>query len=454
MSVRKRRVRPKSGLGGACGVFLLAFTLSVHATDLLQTYQTAQASDPTFQAARHAFDAAEQKIPQARAGLLPSANLNGNDGRTHASTAFSGLSPVTRDINTWTWSLQLNQPVVHLENVYAYRESGYLVEQARAQFDQAKDDLILRVTQAYFNVLVAQEAVTAADAQVAAMQEQLAQTQHGYTAGTTAVTDVDESQSRLDLARFQAVSAVNDLDAKRTELQKITGEWPGTLAGFKPAKVIPQPTPDDPQAWIGQARHDNPAVLAHGAALKAADAEISRTRAGHLPTLDLTASYGGNYSSDNLTNPVDYSTLYKSWQAGLQLAIPIYAGGGTSAKVAEAIAKREQSAAELEAVQRQAATDARQAYEGIKNGLAQVNALESALRSGQSAVKGNVVGYRVGLRINSDVLNAQQQVYTTMHDLAKARYDTLFQGLKLKAAAGSLTEADVGTINALLAEGQ
>ncbi|MGO9443557.1 MAG: TolC family protein, partial [Thiobacillaceae bacterium] len=128
--------------------------------------------------------------------------------------------------------------------------------------------------------------------------------------------------------------------------------------------------------------------------------------------------------------------------------------GETSSKIDEAIAKHQQSAAELEVARRQAATDARQAFEGIKNGLAQVDALESALRSGQSAVKGNVVGYRVGLRINSDVLNAQQQVYTTLHDLAKARYDTLFQGLKLKAAAGSLSEADVGTINALLVEGR
>ncbi|MGA7180287.1 MAG: TolC family outer membrane protein [Thiobacillaceae bacterium] len=454
MSDGLRRVWPTLGREATWGLALLALSLPVQASDLLRIYQTAQANDPTFQAARHAFDAAAQKLPQARAGLLANASLNGNDGRTHASTEFSGVSPVTRDIRNWTWTLQLNQPVVHLENLYSYRESGYLVEQAQAQFEQARADLILRVAQAYFDVLVAQEAVTAADAQVSAMQEQLAQTQHGYTAGTSAVTDVDEAKSRFELARFQAVSAANELDAKRSELQKITGEWPGTLAGFQAAKVIPQPTPDDPQAWIGQAKNDNPAVHAQQAALKAAEAEISRSRSGHLPTLDLTASYGGNYSSDNLTNPVDYSTLYKSWQAGLQLAIPIYAGGATSSKVVEAMAKREQSAAELEAARRQAATDARQAFEGIKNGLAQVDALESALRSGQSAVKGNVVGYRVGLRINSDVLNAQQQVYTTLHDLAKARYDTLFQGLKLKAAAGNLSEADVGTINALLVDGK
>ena len=449
-----RRVWPKLGQAAARGIALLAPTLPAQADDLLQIYQWAQANDPTFQAARHAYDAAAQKLPQARAGLLPSASLNGNDGRTSASTVFSGLSPVTRDIRNWTWTLQLNQPVVHLENIYGYRESGFLVEAAQAQFEQASADLILRVAQAYFNVLIAQEAVAAADAQVSAMHEQLAQTQHGYKAGTSAVTDVDEAQSRFDLARFQAVSAANDLDAKRAELQKITGEWPGTLAAFKPAKVIPQPVPDDSQAWIGQAQNDNPAVHAQRAALKAAEAEISRTRSGHLPTLDMTASYGGNYSSDNLTSPMDYSTLYKSWQAGLQLAIPIYSGGETSSKIDEAIAKHQQSAAELEVARRQAATDARQAFEGIKNGLAQVDALESALRSGQSAVKGNVVGYRVGLRINSDVLNAQQQVYTTLHDLAKARYDTLFQGLKLKAAAGSLSEADVGTINALLVEGR
>lgn len=454
MSVGRWWVGPGSGLARYCGVALLGLMSSVQAADLLQVYQAAQRNDPTYEAARHAFDAAAQKLPQARAGLLPTANVTGNDGATHASTVFSGNSPVIRDIHNWTWTLQLTQPLVHLDTVYAYRESESLVDQAKAQLDQAKMDLILRVAQAYFDVLVAEESVTAANAQVKAMQQQLALTEHGYTAGTTAVTDVDEARSHYELARSQAVAAVNDLDAKRAELEKIIGQWPDNILGLKAAAVFPKPVPDDPQAWIEQAKANNPAVLAQQAALKAAEAEVWRMRSGHLPTLDLTASYGGNYSSDNLTSPVDYSTLYKSWQAGLQVAIPIYSGGATNSKVTEAIAKREQAAAQLEAARRQSATDARQAFSGIKNGLIQVEALEASLKSSQSAVKGNVAGYRVGLRINSDVLNAQQQMYTTRHDLAKARYDTLLNGLKLKAAAGNLSEADVGILDAMFGGGK
>lgn len=346
--------------------------------------------------------------------------------------------------------MQLTLPVIRLQNLFAYKESESLVAQATAQFAQAEQDLILRVAQAYFDVVVAEEGIAVTDAQLRAMREQWAIARRGFEAGTTSITDVDEAQSRVDLARSQRVTALNDLEIKRSDLEKVVGQVPMTLSVLRPSVVAPKPEPADPAAWIAQARENHPAVLAQQAALAAAESGVNKNRAEHLPTLDMTASYGGNYASGSLTTPIDYTTQAKSRVVGLQLNVPIFAGGATNAKVAEAIATRYKTRADLEGARRQAGSEARQAYAGIANGLAQIEALGSAVTSGQSAVKGNQIGYKLGIRINIDVLNAEQQLYTSQRDLIKARYDTLFQGLKLKAAAGVLSEEDLSVINRLL----
>ena len=440
----------------ALSVFVLAFiSLSVRAEDLLEIYRLAQGNDPTFAAARFAFEAAQEKIPQARAGLLPALNLNGNNNLTHASSQFTNLltsqALVDRDVRAWTWTLQLTQPLIRMQNVYGYRESSSLVDQARAQYTQAEQDLILRVTQAYFDVLVAQESIEVADAQVKSAGEQLALAQRGFDAGTNSITDTHEAKSRSDLARAQRIAAQNELEAKHAELEKLVGQPSTKLAALQSDVVIPKPEPDDVKAWADQARESNPAVLAPKAAVNAAEAEISRNRAEYSPTLDLTASYGNNYSSGSISTPSDYGTRINSGQIGVQLNIPIYAGGTTNSRVTEAIANKNKASAELEAAQRQSATDAKKAYEAIVNGLALIEALESAAESSKSAVNGNQIGYKLGIHMNIDVLNAEQQLYNAQRDLLKARYDTLFQGFKLKAAAGVLTESDLLEINGLLA---
>jgi outer membrane protein len=434
----------------AVGILALATTQFARAADLLEVYRLAQANDPTFEAARHTLEALQQKLPQARAGLLPVVAANGNDGLNRANTSFNNTPVPVHDVRTWNWTLQLTQPLIRIQNVFAYRESESLVEQATAQFAQAEQDLVLRVGQAYFDVVVAEDGIAVADAQLRAMGEQLAIATRGFETGTTSVTDVHEAKSRVDLARSQRVAALNELEVKRSALEKVVGQMPDQLSVLRPSVVAPRPEPDDPQAWIAHARENNPLVWAQRAALAAAGATVNKNRAEHLPTVDLTASYGGNYASGNLTIPADYTTLAKSKTVGVQLSVPIFSGGATNAKVAEALANRYKTRADLEAARRQAGSDARQAYAGIANGLAQIDALDSAVASGQSAVKGNQVGYKLGIRINIDVLNAEQQLYTSQRDLTKARYDTLFQGLKLKAAAGVLSEDDLSAINALL----
>lgn len=435
----------------AAGIFAVATIKMAGAADLLEVYRLSQANDPTFEAARRTLEAAQQKLPQARAGLLPVVAVNGNDGLTRANTSFNDVPVPVQDVHSWNWTLQLTQPLLRIQNAYAYDESASLVEEAKAQFAQAEQDLLLRVGQAYFDVVVAEDGIAVADAQVRAMTEQLAIATRGVQTGTSSITDVHEAKSRVELARSQRVAALNELETKRSELEKLVGDVPDKLSVLRPSVVAPKPEPDDPQSWIAQARENNPLVRAQRAALAAAEATVNKNRAEHLPTLDLTASYGGNYTSGNLTIPSEYSTLGKSKTVGVQLSVPIFSGGATDAKVAEALANRYKTRADLEAARRQAAADARQAYAGIANGLAQIEALESAVASGESAVKGNQVGYRLGIRINIDVLNAQEQLYTSQRDLSKARYDTLFQGLKLKAAAGVLSEEDLAVINSLLA---
>lgn len=414
---------------------------------LLDIYRLAQSNDPSFEAARYTLEAAQQKIPQARAGLLPTVNVSGNAAKINSETTFSPSPAVNRDGRTWAWTLQLTQPLVRVQNLFAYQTSQHVVDQALAQFALAEQDLILRVAQAYFGVVSAQEGIVSAQAQVNAMEQQLAQATHGFQAGTHAVTDVYEARSRRDLASAQLVAARNDLASRRADLEKVVGPVPYPLATLRPEVVIPQPQPNDIQAWANRAQENNPTVRAQAALLAAAESEVRRNRAEHLPTLDLTASYGKNYASSSLT-PVNYTTAATSQQAGIQLNIPLFAGGATSARVNEAIANKYKARAEMEMARRQVAADARQAYAGIENGVSQVVALESALDSSNSAVKGNQAGFGLGIRTNIDVLNAQQQLYTAQRDLVKARYDTLFQGLKLKAAAGMLAESDVAEISA------
>lgn len=436
-----------------CTVVALALAgvnLSARSEDLLEIYRLAQNNDPTFEAARHAYEAAQEKIPQARAGLFPTLVLNGNDNTSIVTSKYTGTPERTQDVQAWTWTLQLTQPLIRPQNINAFQESESLVEQARAQYNLAAQDLILRVTQAYFDVLVAQESIEVADAQVKATGEQLALAQRGFGAGTNAVTDVHEAKSRSDLARAQRIAVQNELEAKHAELEKVVGQSSNALAVLQPAVVVPKPQPDDAKAWIAQARENNPAVLAPYAAVKAAESEVNKNRAAYSPTLDLVASYGANYSSANVTVPTLYETRARSNIIGVQLTIPIFEGGTTNSRVTEAIANKNKAAAELEVARRQSGTDARQAYAAIVNGLAQIEALESAVESSKSAVNGNQIGYKLGIHMNIDVLNAEQQLFTAQRDLLKARYDTLFQGFKLKAAAGVLTDSDVLEINGLL----
>jgi len=447
----------KSASSGCCVVgslFIAGFSLPACGADLLDIYRLALRNDPTFEVARYTLKAAEQKYPQAIAGLLPTVSVNGTNNVTRAANEFSNSPAVLRDVHAWNWSLQLTQPLIRMQNMYAYDEAKVAIDQAQAQYNLAEQDIILRITQAYFGLLASREGIKVAEAELSATQEQLNLAKQGFETGVAAITDVREGQSRVDLARSHLVTARNELDAKTAELEKIVDDVPEMLAGLGPSVPIPPPQPHDQKYWIDRARENNPAVRAARAGLLVAEATVGKVRAEHTPTLDLVASYGENYSSGSTTMPTDFASKGQTKQIGIQFTVPLFAGGGTRSHVAEAMANKYRAGAELEVAMRQAGTDARMAYAGVVNGLSQVTALESAVESGQSMVKESHAGYELGVYNNYKVLDAEQQYYTSKRDLVKARYETLFQAMKLKAATGTLGEEDLISANALLVSNQ
>lgn len=433
-----------------CVVVLSATSLPASGAGLLEVYRLAVFNDPTFEAARHGYEAAQEKFPQARAGNLPTVTLTGNENFTSANAAFNADAPVNRGINAWTWTLQLTQPVMRPQNVLAYYESQLMVEAAQDEYAQAEQDMILRVAQAYFDVLVAQEAVASSEAERRAMREQEELAKRGFELGTVSIIDFQDARSKAELARSQLFAAQNDLETKRSELERLTDKSFETLAGLKPAVVAPKPEPSDVGKWVEQAKDNNPIVRSQMASLRAAGYTVTKAQAENTWTLDFVASYGTNYSSGSVTTPSGFESKIRSNVAGFQFSMPIFAGGLNSSHIREAIANRSKLGSQLEEARRKAGAEAKQAYAGIVNGLAQTEALQAAVEAGEIAVKGNQVGHKLGLRINSDVLKAQQQLFVSKRDLAKARYDTLLEGLKLKAAAGVLSESDLEVVNGML----
>jgi outer membrane protein len=435
----------------AISLAIIAFSQPLAAADLLQTYREARANDPVYASARAARDAGRESLPQGRALLLPTLNASAFTQMNDIEIDFRGAAPQsTRKGNTNGYSLSLTQPLFNWQSLMLYREAGFKVAQSEAVFGQVTQDLIVRVAQAYFDVLASQDTLAFILAQKSAISEQLAQAKRNFEVGTATITDTHEAQARFDLAASQEIAAQSDLEIKKSALQQIIGKFPDRLVPLKPSTELGAPRPNAMEPWVAGAEEQNYAVRVQQAAFEIASREIERSRAGHYPTLNLVANYGQNSAGISTTGAVNQGTDSTSNSVGLQLAIPLYAGGGVSSLVRQAIANQERARQDLENARRSAAQAARQAYLGVTNGMAQVRALEQALVSSQSALDSNKLGYEVGVRINIDVLNAQQQLFSTKRDLSKARYDTLVNGLRLKAAAGTLTEEDLEAVNRLL----
>ena len=433
-------------------VGILAFSHPLVAADLLQTYREARANDPVYASARATRDAGRENLPQGLAQLLPIVSASGFTQMNNVDITFRGgvAPPSTRDGNTNGYSLTLTQPLFNWQSLVLYKEAGFKVAQSEAVFGQVAQDLIVRVAQAFFDVLASQDSLAFIQAQKTAISEQLAQAKRNFEVGTATITDTHEAQARFDLATSQEIAAQSDLEIRQRTLQQIIGKFPDRLTPLRPSTELSPPKPNAMEQWVTSAEDQNYSVRIQEAALEIATREIERSRAGHLPSLNMVGNFGKSSATISTVAVVNTSTDTINRAIGLQLAIPLYAGGGVNSLVRQAIANQDKARQDLESARRSAALSVRQAYLGVTNGIAQVRALEQALVSSQSALDSNKLGYEVGVRINIDVLNAQQQLFSTMRDLSKARYDTLLNGLKLKAAAGTLTEEDLEAVNRLL----
>ena len=418
------------------------------AADLEQVYRDALSYDAALASARASLEAGREKLPQGRAGLLPSLNLTGNSSWNDVDLKHYD---VTRGYNSNGWQVQLTQPLFRWQNWVQYKQGEMQVALAEAQYQLARQDLTLRAAQAYFDVLVAQDVLAAASALHEANTQQLALAKKSFEVGTVTVTDDHEAQSRAELSAAQVIAAESDLAVKRHALLVLTGKEPDALKGLRKGVALSRPEPADIQAWVNSAENGSYTVQAAQVAQEISQREVERNRAGHLPTVDLVASYGNTASSTaplSALTPIRTST--DSTVVGVQLALPLFQGGSVTSRVREASALRDKASADLDNARRTAAQNARQAYLGVTSGLAQVKAFEAAQVSSRSALDANKLGYEVGVRINIDVLNAQSQLYDTLQKLSKARYDTLLAQLKLKAAAGTLGDEDIKAINGLL----
>lgn len=447
-----------SRLQNALGVALFSATAGLshqaHAFDLSTAAREALIYDAQFLSAQKKADADATRFGQGLGLLLPSATASAsrsredrdysNDANTAAINDYSGRYSTT-------YSVTLTQPIFRLDRIASFAQERQRSIAGEANFGQARVDALLRVTQAYFDVLVAQDSLASVNAELKAIGEQLESAKRNFEVGTATVTDQQEAQARFDLATAKQIAAQNDLDVKRFALSQIVGKpVPQRLIGLQNQVAIKPPEPLDVNRWIDQARTASLKVRAAESNAKIADSEITRViSADNLPSIDLVAK-------KTRVEPIRSSNAeYNRSETdiiGLELTLPLFNGGIAYNKAKEVLALRDRARFDLENERRNAEQSTRTAFLGVLAGLTQVKAFEAAEKSSRLALESNLLGYEVGVRINIDVLNAQQQLFATQRDLSKARYDTLINSLKLKGGVGSLTEADIDEINSLFAK--
>jgi outer membrane protein len=417
------------------------------AADLLETFHAAQANDPVFAAARAAQQAGHEKLSQGRSLLMPSVSLNANTTFNKQDSSYQGFlagASGQYNYNSNSYGVTLVQPLFRQQNWQAYSESELQAAQADAQLKIAEQDLIVRVAQAYFDVLIAQDTVGLVGAQKSAISEQLEQAKRNFEVGTATITDTLEAQARYDLTGAQEIAAKNNLEIKRNALQQLINATPGDLSHLGKQFKLEAPQPADMEKWVDEAQANSLQLAIARASAEIADKEVARNRGGHYPTVDIVANYSKNSTGGVMSN----DTTSKS--VGVQLNMPLFEGGAVNSKWREAEANRERARQELENARRSIALQTRQAYLGVVSGISQVQALQQALTSSQSVLDASKLGQEVGVRTNLDVLNAQQQLFSTRRDLYQAQYDYLLSELRLKQAVGTLGEDDLNRVNQAL----
>ncbi len=418
---------------------------AAQAQSLQAVYDAAKVYDATYLAARALAASAEFRVARADALTRPSAALTGSATTTARDVPRLGSG----DSNSIGATVSGRYPLINRGNLATISQARKSQALALADLETAEQDLIVRVAQAYFDVLAAQDALASTQASKAATAEQLASAKRNFEVGTATITDTREAQARFDLDTAREIAADNDLRTKRIALDQIVGRPGVAPKGLAAPVVLPAPAPADPDVWVNSADSGHPLVRKSRLGLEIAQLDTERARAAESMTLDATGSVGATRGSGS-GNLAASSGITKTATIGVQLNLPLYTGGDTGNRIKETVALEEKSRNDVEAARRGVAQATRQAFFGVQSGLAQVKALEAAESSTRLALEATQLGYKVGVRVNLDVLNSQTQLFQTQRDLAKARYDVVVGGLRLRQASGQLKADDLRVVNGLL----
>jgi len=443
-----RKIPPSRLLLVLCAILVAPFRVSAdEIQSLVDIYRLAQANDPVLASAQSSRLAAQEKLVQGRALMLPTVTAGASLGHANTNTEYGGTFTIfgtggSGSYETYGYNVNVTHPLFRKENSVQYEQSKTQVAQADEQLNNSRQDLMLRVSQAYFDVLLAQDKIDLIVAQKAAITQQLEQAKANFEVGTSTITDVHEAQARFDLTTAQEIAAMNDLEIRKRAIQAITTQLPGRLASAKAGLQAVPPQPASMESWVELAEQNNLALKVQLKSLELATQEIDRAHARHLPTVDVVGSFADTRNNGGAT-PASYLIDQRVLSVGLQLQLPVYQGGAITSKEREASANRQKAQDDVETARRQADLQARQAFLNVSSSVAQVKAYEQALVSSQSQLDSTNLGYEVGVRTSVDVLNAQQQLFSAKRDLLQARYTYLLSVLQLKAAAGVLQEKDL-----------
>ena len=419
--------------------------------DLLEAYEAALQEDASIRGTRAATDARRERVPQARAQLLPnvSASVSRNRNSLERTTPdFLGdLATTNLRYSSSTEAVTLRQPIYRPFQVAEYRQAHAQVDDANAILERELQNVAVRVSTAYFEAVLTSEQLALVLAQKAAYTTQLSAARKRLTAGVGTRTDIDEAQAALDLNVAQELEARQNVDFTRRQIQTLINRPVSSLAVLDPQKIqLTQPEPNRVEDWIARAEDSSPEIRSLKAQLEAARYEVVKAKAGHLPTLDLIAQWSRN--SSDTANTVNSRSDNKL--IGLQLNVPIFAGGYVSSQVRQALAEQERVGQALEGLRRDLGVRLHREFRGVTEGVLKVRALEQAVRSTEQVVLSNRLSYEAGSRTLIDTLNAEQQKSSAQRDLAQARFAYLISLVRLQALAGGSKSEVIEQINSWL----
>lgn len=417
---------------------------TAQAENLLQVYELALQNDAQFRAARAARDSDFESRPQAVAQLLPNLSMSGSADRIDSKVVNSSTGANSTLYNKNSLTLSLSMPVYRRELWVQLDQADDQIAYAEAVYAAAEQDLIVRTAQAYFNILSAQESLEFANAETAAIGRQLEQAKQRFDVGLIAITAVHEAQAAYDQSRADLIQAENDLDNAREALYEITKVKIKKLATLDKNLVLTKPVPTSIEQWGSKALEQNLSIKAAEKTTDIARSNVKVKQSGHLPSLDLVGSHSRNRYRDSLSSETNTSTI------GLQLTVPLFAGGAVNSQTRQARYDLEASQENLDKERRSVIRQVRDAYRGVLASISSVKALKASTVSTRSALEATEAGYEVGTRTIVDVLNSQRDLYRSLKNYANVRYNYIMSGLKLKQAAGTVSEQDLKQITAWL----